>query len=129
MSWDISAVWDAIVDFFSGSGSEARKIAEMYEKAEKDLGEKISELKEKLETLEDIRFEKYNNYLNGGGTAEGDILNEFERAVAAWNNKYNNMLMCINNGLTVLVLRQSLARQLKEYYEAIAKAEEMNANG
>lgn len=112
-----------------GGGSGARKMAKMYADVEEKLGVKISELKGNLETAENFRSQKYNNYLNGGGTAEVKILEDFENAVAVWNNKYNSMLMYMNNGLTVLGIRQSQARQLKEYYNTMADMEERKANG
>lgn len=113
----------------NSGGSEAREKAEMYAKAEKDLSEKISELKGHFETAETYKREKYNTFLNGAGSAEGLILDDFESAVIRWGNKFDNLMMYMRSMLVVVESRRAQARQLKEYYEAMAAAEEMAING
>lgn len=115
-------------DLFSG-GSGAKQKAKMYAKVEKKLGEKITELETYLETANDIRSQKWDTYLNGGGTAEGLILTDYESAVNMWNAEYNSIMMNMNLGLGTLRIRKSEAAQKKAYYEMLARMEEMKENG
>lgn len=130
MDWWFTSPFAQIMgNRISGKGSEARKMAKMYAEAEAQLEVQISNLKSDFETAETYKNEKYSKFMYGEGSAEGKILTDFENAVAIWNNKFENMMQYMKSHCVVLDSRKERARELKEYYEAIAEAEEREING
>lgn len=111
-----------------GSASDARRKAEMYEKLEKFLGEKLDEVSEYYSTAETALSEVHNTLANGPGEAEGKIMTDFTSKEGVWNGERTQILMAMQNAKTTLSLRKSEAGQQKVFWEMMAEREEMEAN-
>lgn len=116
---------DFLFSLFGGK-SEAKKKAEMYEKLETKLGEKMDEISEYYTTAETTLNEIHDSLANGSGEAEGNIMTDFANKEEVWNGEYKQILTAMQSAMTTLSLRKSAAGQLKAYWEMQAEIEEMN---
>lgn len=109
--------------------SEARAKAKMYAEVEEKLGTKITEIESEMTSVETALTEVDNQFVNGGGEAEGKILTTYTHKESLWQIRYQGILSRMEEGVATLRLRKIQAAQFKEYYEMQAEIEEMKESG
>lgn len=107
----------------------AQAKADMYAKVAGELGDQISKLERDIDLAEELGRAKYNTYMFGEGTVEGDIWEDFKSAVNIWDNRYKNIISHMRNKLIAVRTSRSTAERLKENYETQVRMEEMMING
>lgn len=112
-----------------GKASAARAKARKYGEVVNYLAEQISILEANLGEAKAMLEEADNNFVNGGGEAEGMILTTFIEKEGVWSTSYKEILLSIETGLDILKIRKQEAAMKKAEWEAKAELEEMEAYG
>lgn len=112
-----------------GKASAARAKARKYGEVVNYLAEQISMLEANLGEVKAMLEMADNNFVSGGGEAEGKILTTFIQKEGVWSAGYKEIIMSIETGLGILKIRKQEAAMKKAEWKAQAALEEMKENG